>query len=40
LINGQLTTMDQEVAQCKVLEISPTSVTLEYLHQRKTLTLR
>jgi HD-like signal output (HDOD) protein len=40
LINGQLTSLDQDVAQCKVLDISPTSVTLEYLHQRKTLTLR
>jgi hypothetical protein len=40
LISGQLASVDQEVAKCRVLDISPSSVTLEYLHQRRTLTLR
>ena len=40
LISGQLASVDEEVAQCRVLDISPSSVTLEYLHQRRTLTLR
>jgi hypothetical protein len=40
LINGQLAGVDEEVAKCRVLSISPSSVTFEYLHQRKTLTLR
>ena len=40
LINGQLASVDQEVSKCRVLDISPSSVTLEYLHQRRVLTLR
>jgi HD-like signal output (HDOD) protein/CheY-like chemotaxis protein len=40
LISGQLASVDEEVSQCRVLDISPSSVTLEYLHQRRTLTLR
>ena len=40
LISGKLTGLNEEVAECRVLDISPSSVTLEYQHQRKTLTLR
>jgi hypothetical protein len=40
LISGQLASVDQEVAQCRVLDISPSSVTMEYQHQRRTLTIR
>jgi hypothetical protein len=40
LISGQLASVDEEVAQCRVLDISPSTVTVEYLHQRRTLTLR
>jgi putative nucleotidyltransferase with HDIG domain len=40
LISGKLVGLDEEVAECRVLDISPSSVTLEYQHQRKTLTLR
>jgi putative nucleotidyltransferase with HDIG domain len=40
LISGQLASVDEEVLKCRVLDISPSSVTLEYLHQRRTLTLR
>ncbi len=40
LISGTLARVDQEIADCRVLEISPSTVTLEYQHQRKTLTLR
>jgi HD-like signal output (HDOD) protein len=40
LINGQLASIDQEVSKCRILEISPSSVTLQYLDQRRTLTLR
>jgi HD-like signal output (HDOD) protein len=40
LISGQLASVDEEVAQCRVLEISPSSVTMEFLHQRRTLTLK
>jgi HD-like signal output (HDOD) protein len=40
LINGRLAGVDEEVADCRVLDISPGSVTLEFQHQRKTLTLR
>jgi HD-like signal output (HDOD) protein len=40
LINGKLVGLNEEVAQCRVLDISSSSVTLEYQNQRKTLTLR
>jgi len=40
LINGQLAGLNQEVAECRVLDISRSSVTLEYQHQRKTLNLQ
>jgi HD-like signal output (HDOD) protein/CheY-like chemotaxis protein len=40
LISGTLASVDEQVAECRVLDISPSSVTLEYQHQRKTLTLR
>jgi hypothetical protein len=40
VINGQLVHVDQMVADCRVLDISPASVTFEYQHQRKTFTLR
>jgi HD-like signal output (HDOD) protein len=40
MINGQVASVDDEVAKCRILEISPSSVTLEYLNERKTLTLR
>jgi HD-like signal output (HDOD) protein len=40
LINGQLASVDGEVSKCRVLDISPSSVTLGYLDQRRTLTLR
>lgn len=40
LINGKLTGINQLVADCKVLDISPSSVTVEHQNQRKTLTLR
>jgi hypothetical protein len=40
LISGQLASVDEEVLKCRVLDISPSSVTLEYLNQRRTLTLR
>jgi HD-like signal output (HDOD) protein/CheY-like chemotaxis protein len=40
LINGQLAVVNQQVADCRVLDIGPNSVTLEYQHQRKTLTIR
>jgi len=39
LINGHLTSVDQDIADCRVLDITPSSVTLEYQHQRKTLKL-
>ena len=40
LINGQLARVYQEVANCRVLDISPSTVTLECLHERRTLSLR
>jgi HD-like signal output (HDOD) protein len=40
LISGQLASVDDEVSKCRVLDISPSSVTVEYLHQRRTLNLR
>jgi HD-like signal output (HDOD) protein/CheY-like chemotaxis protein len=40
LISGQLASVDDEVAKCRILDISPSSVTVEYLHQRRTLNLR
>jgi hypothetical protein len=40
MINGQQVGVDEEVSKCRVLEISESSVTLEYLNERKTLTLR
>jgi HD-like signal output (HDOD) protein len=40
LISGKLAGLNDEVAECRVLDISPSSVTVEYQHQRKTLTLR
>ncbi len=40
LISGRLAVVNQEVADCRVLDISPSSVTLGYQDQRKTLTLR
>jgi putative nucleotidyltransferase with HDIG domain len=40
LINGQLAGVNQLVSNCRVLDISPSTVTLEYQHQRKTLTLQ
>jgi hypothetical protein len=40
LISGTLARVDQEIADCRVLEINSSSVTLEWQHQRKTLTLR
>jgi hypothetical protein len=39
-LRGKLAGVDQEVAQCRVLDISPSSVTLECQNQRKTLMLR
>jgi hypothetical protein len=39
LINGHLTSVDQDIADCRVVDITPSSVTLEYQHQRKTLKL-
>ena len=39
LISGRLAGVNQEVADCRVLDISPSSVTLGYQDQRKTLTL-
>ena len=40
MINGRLAGVDEEVAECRVLDISPGSVTMEFQHERKTLTLR
>jgi putative nucleotidyltransferase with HDIG domain len=40
LINGQMAEVNQKVAECRVLDISPSSVTLEYQHQRRTLNIR
>ena len=40
LISGKLVGLNELVAECRVLDISPSSVTLEYQHQRRTLTLR
>jgi putative nucleotidyltransferase with HDIG domain len=40
LISGRLAGLNQEVADCRVLDISPSSVTLGYQDQRKILTLR
>ncbi len=40
LISGKLVGLNEQVAECTVLDISKTSVTLEYQHQPKTLTLR
>jgi putative nucleotidyltransferase with HDIG domain len=39
LISGKLACVNQEVAECRVLDISPSSVTLGYQDQRKILTL-
>jgi hypothetical protein len=39
-INGTFFSVGQEVAQCRVLNISPNSVTLEYQNQQKTLTMK
>jgi putative nucleotidyltransferase with HDIG domain len=39
LINGRMASVNQNVEECKVLAISPTSVTLAYQDQRRTLTL-
>jgi hypothetical protein len=40
ILRGKLAGVDQEVAQCRVLDIRPSSVTLGYQDQRKALTLR
>jgi hypothetical protein len=40
IINGKLMHVSQQVADCMVLEIGPSSVTVEYQNHRKTLTLR
>jgi hypothetical protein len=40
LISGELASVDEEVKKCRVLDISPSSVTLQYLNQRRTLVLR
>ncbi len=40
LISGKLVGVNEQVGECKVLDISTNSVTLEYQHQPKTLTLR
>jgi HD-like signal output (HDOD) protein len=40
LISGKLAVVNELVADCRVLEISPSSVTVEYQARRKTLTLR
>jgi putative nucleotidyltransferase with HDIG domain len=40
LINGRLASVNQQVAECRVLDITPSSVTLQYQDQRRTLTLR
>jgi HD-like signal output (HDOD) protein len=39
LINGRMTAVNQNVAECRVLEIRPSSVTLAYQDQRRTLLL-
>jgi hypothetical protein len=40
IINGKVAQVSQHVADCLVLEITPTSVTLEHQNHRKTLTLK
>jgi HD-like signal output (HDOD) protein len=40
LINGQLATVGQDVAECRVLEIGPSSVTFAHQQERKTLKLK
>jgi putative nucleotidyltransferase with HDIG domain len=40
LINGQMAGLNEALAEFRVLDISPSSVTLEYQHQRKTLNLQ
>jgi HD-like signal output (HDOD) protein len=40
IINGKAAQVSQRVADCLVLEITPTSVTLEHQSHRKTLTLK
>ena len=40
VINGQLASVNQLVAECRVLDIGPSSVTVEYQNQRRTLTIR
>ena len=40
LINGRLACVNQEVADCRVLDLTPSSVTLGFQDQRRTLTLR
>jgi HD-like signal output (HDOD) protein len=39
-INGTFISVGQEVAECHVLSIGPSSVTLEYQHQQRTLTMK
>jgi hypothetical protein len=40
LISGKLAVVNEEVADCRVLDISPSSVTLGHQDQRKVLVLR
>jgi putative nucleotidyltransferase with HDIG domain len=40
IINGKVAQVSQHVADCLVLEITPTAVTLEHQNHRKTLTLK
>ena len=40
LINGKMAVVNQEIADCRVLDISPSTVTLGYQDHRRVLTLR
>ncbi|HEY3862610.1 MAG TPA: response regulator [Verrucomicrobiae bacterium] len=40
IINGQLAEVNGLIADCRVLDIGPASVTVEYQNQRKTITIR
>lgn len=40
LINGKLAEVNQMVADCRILDINPTSITLEYQNEQRTLKLR
>jgi HD-like signal output (HDOD) protein len=40
MISGQLAHLGEEVTKCRVLGITPSSVTMQYLDQRRTLTLK